>query len=73
MKLYNYTLDFNDGSADGCHQKGGGTEKEIELIVTRKAGSCYFAEEPDGRILIYRSEAESAKESNAIGTVTTPA
>jgi len=73
-KRYTYRLKDETIRVSGgfplAEEGGPATEEKIdELLKKHYPGGAYFQKEEDGRILIYRSEAEADDETNAVGEV----
>lgn len=59
-----------DGTASTIDEEGGpAPEWKIEELVRRHYDNPYFEEQPDGRILIFRSKAEARDNANSVGEV----
>ena len=72
MRIYYYTLDFNDGTSDGCHLKSGAHKSaDVETEVHKLAPNAYFEWSDDAEThgLIWESEgAAASKKVEPIGT-----
>lgn len=72
-KRYTYRLDQTDKLTPDnfplTEQGGPASEAEIERLVQRHFEKPYFEEQEDGRILIFRSNAEASDVENAVGEV----
>lgn len=69
-KRFRYTLDHEDGSAEGIHEYGDGDEATVEKCVRRRLAAAYFEEQEDGKILIFENEDAAARGAKPVGTVT---
>lgn len=65
---YNYELSYNDGSADGIHERGAGNEAAVEAAIAKRWHGAWYEPTDDGWD-VYTSEEDAGDESKLLGKV----
>lgn len=68
-EVFHYTLDAENGTAEGVHEHGYGTIEKIEECVRKHFPKAVIEDQDDNSTLIFENKAKSRSLKSAIGKV----